>query len=96
MFVKQIRIESLGNSAYLVGSEESDECAVVDPTRDVDLYLKATESMASASGTPWRRTSTMTSYLGAESLRPALGPRSAPAAPAVWSSAIIGPSDPAT
>ena len=39
MFVKQIRVESLGNSSYLVGSQETKVCAVVDPLRDVDMYI---------------------------------------------------------
>ena len=39
MFVKQIGIESLGNSSYLVGSEDAKVCAVVDPARDVDMYM---------------------------------------------------------
>ena len=30
MFVKQIQIESLGNSTYIVGDEEAKVCAVVD------------------------------------------------------------------
>ena len=45
MFVKQIKIESLGNSSYLVGSQEAKACAVVDPVRDVDLYIREAESM---------------------------------------------------
>lgn len=39
MFIKQIQIESLGNSTYLVGDENARVCAVVDPVRDVDLYI---------------------------------------------------------
>jgi len=45
MFVKQIRVESLGNSAYLVGSQEAGTCAVVDPLPDVDLYIREAESL---------------------------------------------------
>ena len=45
MFVKQIRIESLGNSSYIVGSQESKECAVVDPVRDVDIYTREAEAL---------------------------------------------------
>ena len=45
MFVKQIQIESLGNSSYLVGSEEAKACAIVDPVRDVDLYIREAESL---------------------------------------------------
>jgi hydroxyacylglutathione hydrolase len=45
MFVKQIRVESLGNSAYLVGSQEAGTCAVVDPLPDVELYIREAESL---------------------------------------------------
>ena len=45
MFVKEIRIESLGNSSYLVGSQEAKVCAVVDPVRDVDIYIREAESL---------------------------------------------------
>ena len=45
MFVKQIHIESLGNSSYLVGSQEAKVCAVVDPARDVDLYIREAEAL---------------------------------------------------
>ena len=45
MFVSQIQIESLGNSCYLVGSLDSKVCAVVDPVRDVDLYLREAEAL---------------------------------------------------
>ena len=45
MLVKQIQIESLGNSSYLVGSEEAGVCAVVDPVRDVDIYIREAEAL---------------------------------------------------
>ena len=45
MFVKQIRVESLGNSSYLVGSREAKVCAVIDPLRDVDLYTQEAEAL---------------------------------------------------
>ncbi|MCZ6534918.1 MAG: MBL fold metallo-hydrolase, partial [Chloroflexi bacterium] len=45
MIVKQIRIEGLGNSSYLVVSEEAQACAIVDPVRDVDLYMREAESL---------------------------------------------------
>lgn len=45
MFVKQIRVESLGNSSYLVGSQEAKVCAVIDPLRDVDLYTREAENL---------------------------------------------------
>lgn len=45
MIIKQIRIEGLGNSSYLVVSEEAQACAIVDPVRDVDLYIQEAESL---------------------------------------------------
>ena len=38
MFIETIRIDSLSNSSYVVGSEQSGRCAVIDPVRDVDQY----------------------------------------------------------
>ena len=38
MFIEQVKIESLGNTTYVVGSEQSGWCAVIDPVRDVDHY----------------------------------------------------------
>ena len=38
MFIDLVRIESLANNSYVVGSEESGICAVIDPVRDVDQY----------------------------------------------------------
>ncbi|PKB63480.1 MAG: hypothetical protein BZY80_06855 [SAR202 cluster bacterium Io17-Chloro-G2] len=38
MFIDLVRIESLSNNSYVVGSEESGLCAVIDPARDVDRY----------------------------------------------------------
>ena len=45
MIVKQIRIESLGNSSYIVGSEQDKTCAIVDPARDVDLYIREARAL---------------------------------------------------
>ena len=45
MLVKQLRIESLGNSSYLLASQEEGTCAVVDPARDVDIYLKEAQDL---------------------------------------------------
>ena len=45
MLVKQIRVESLGNSSYIVGSEEEKTCAIVDPVRDIDIYIREAESL---------------------------------------------------
>ena len=40
MFVETIRIESLSNNSYVVGSEQSGRCVVIDPARDVDQYVQ--------------------------------------------------------
>ena len=45
MIVKQIMIESLSNSSYIVGSEEDKSCAIVDPARDVDIYIREAEAL---------------------------------------------------
>ena len=45
MIVKQIQIESLGNSSYIVGSEEAKVCAIVDPVRDIDMYIREAEAL---------------------------------------------------
>ena len=45
MFVRRIAIESLSNSSYIIGSQEEVVAAVVDPVRDVDLYITAAEEM---------------------------------------------------
>jgi hydroxyacylglutathione hydrolase len=38
MFIEQVRIESLSNTTYVVGSERSGQCVVIDPVRDIDHY----------------------------------------------------------
>ena len=38
MFIETIRIEGLANNSYVVGSETSGRCAVIDPVRDIDHY----------------------------------------------------------
>ena len=38
MFIEAVRIESLSNTTYVVGSERSGIAAVIDPVRDVDHY----------------------------------------------------------
>jgi len=40
MFVEKVRIESLANDSYVVGSEQSGRCIVIDPARDVDQYVQ--------------------------------------------------------
>jgi hydroxyacylglutathione hydrolase len=45
MLVKQFVDEGLGNSSYLIASEETGQAAVLDPQRDVDRYLQVAESL---------------------------------------------------
>src|SRR3990172_11666509 len=45
IFVEQFVDTGLGNSAYLVGSRETKQAALVDPLRDVDRYLAAAERL---------------------------------------------------
>ena len=45
MFIKQFVDEGLGNSSYLVGSEETGQIAAIDPQRDVDRYLQFAEGL---------------------------------------------------
>ena len=45
MFVKQFVYEGLGNTTHLVGAQETGVAAVVDPQRDVDLYVDAARSL---------------------------------------------------
>ncbi len=35
MFIEPVRIASLSNTTYVVGSELSGWCAVIDPVRDI-------------------------------------------------------------
>ncbi|HLF05054.1 MAG TPA: MBL fold metallo-hydrolase, partial [Dehalococcoidia bacterium] len=44
MFIEAVRIESLGNTSYVIGSQESGQCAVIDPVRDVDHYTAIADS----------------------------------------------------
>lgn len=41
MLFKQFHLQSLGHASYLVGSEDTGEALVLDPRRDVDVYLEA-------------------------------------------------------
>lgn len=41
MKIEQFVLESLGHASYLLGSEQTGEAFVVDPRRDVDVYLDA-------------------------------------------------------
>ena len=38
MFIETIKVDGLANNSYVVGSEQSGQCAVVDPVRDIDQY----------------------------------------------------------
>ncbi|MDO8688584.1 MAG: MBL fold metallo-hydrolase, partial [Dehalococcoidia bacterium] len=40
MFVKQFVDPGLGNSSYLVGSEESGVAVAIDPVRDAEPYIR--------------------------------------------------------
>ena len=61
MYVQQFFVEGLGHASYLIGSDSTQEAAVVDPRRDVGVYLEAAARPDCASATSWRRTSTTTS-----------------------------------
>ena len=39
MNIEQFFLEGLGHQSYLIADQESGSAAVVDPRRDVDLYV---------------------------------------------------------
>ena len=43
MFIEMVKIASLSNTTYVIGSEQSGLCAVIDPVRDVDQYTAIVE-----------------------------------------------------
>lgn len=43
MFVQQFFVKGLAHSSYMLGS--GNECAIIDPRRDVDIYMEAAEDM---------------------------------------------------
>lgn len=45
MYVKQFVDTGLGNSSYLIGSEETGRAAVIDPQRDIDRYTQLAASL---------------------------------------------------
>lgn len=45
MFINQFVDEGLGNSSFLIASEETGLAAVLDPQRDVDRYLQTAEGL---------------------------------------------------
>ena len=44
MFIETIKVDSLSNNTYVVGSEQSGRCAVIDPVRDIDQYTSVASS----------------------------------------------------
>lgn len=40
MIFETIKSEGLAHFSYLIGDEEAGVCAVIDPRRDVEVYLK--------------------------------------------------------
>ena len=41
MLVRQFVFEGLGNTAHMLASPEGGLAAVIDPLRDIDLYLES-------------------------------------------------------
>ncbi len=41
MKLEQVHLESLGHASYLIASDDTGEALVVDPRRDVDVYLRS-------------------------------------------------------
>jgi glyoxylase-like metal-dependent hydrolase (beta-lactamase superfamily II) len=41
MFIRQFQLEGLGHLSTLIGDEEAGVAAVIDPRRDVDIYVEA-------------------------------------------------------
>lgn len=50
MFVKTIRFGDLANNSYLIGSEQSERCAIIDPVRDIDHHTTVTGSILRRDG----------------------------------------------
>ncbi|MBI4330906.1 MAG: MBL fold metallo-hydrolase [Chloroflexi bacterium] len=48
MLIKQFVVEGLGNSSYLVGSPEDRVAVIIDPQRDVDIYLNVARELGLA------------------------------------------------
>ena len=43
MILKQYYLNCLAQASYLIGDEESKQALVVDPRRDIDIYLEEAE-----------------------------------------------------
>ncbi|MGE3268489.1 MAG: rhodanese-like domain-containing protein [Chloroflexota bacterium] len=41
MYLQQFFVEGLGHASYLIGSDQTGQAAVVDPRRDIGVYLEA-------------------------------------------------------
>ena len=41
MFIQQFFVEGLGHASYLIGSDSTQEAAIIDPRRDIGVYLEA-------------------------------------------------------
>ena len=41
MYLQQFFVEGLGHASYLIGSDRTREAAIVDPRRDIAVYLDA-------------------------------------------------------
>ena len=41
MYLEQFFVEGLGHASYLIASDETNEAAIVDPRRDVEVYAEA-------------------------------------------------------
>lgn len=45
LFIKQFVDERLGNSSYLIASEESKIAAIIDPQRDIEKYIRVIDEL---------------------------------------------------
>ena len=46
MFIETIKVDGLANNSYVVGSQQSGWCAVIDPVRDIDQYTSIASNHA--------------------------------------------------
>ena len=68
MYFEQFYLGCLAHASYLLASEG--EAVVVDPQRDVEIYLEAAKHRMSKSGTSSRPICTPTSFPGTKNWRP--------------------------
>ncbi len=74
MYFEQFYLGCLAHASYLLAS--GDEAVVVDPQRDVDLYLKAADAQGVKSATSSKLICTRILFLDIESLRLGLARKS--------------------